>query len=299
MSVGVEAKKKDLSLEKPSWLKTPIGRGETYFQIKKDLRHRKLVTVCEEAKCPNIATCWNTGTATFMILGDTCTRACRFCHVKTGNPEGLLDKDEPKKVAESVFQMKLNYLVLTMVDRDDLEDGGAFHIGEVIKEIKKLSPRVRIELLAGDFRGNKSVLDEILGLDLEVFAHNVETVRRLTPRVRDARASYQQTMEVLRYVKERKPERHTKSSLMLGLGETYEEILEAMEDLRENGVSFLTLGQYMRPTKRHLSVKEWVHPTVFERLKKEAEKMGFGAVASGALVRSSYKANELYNSLKA
>ena len=290
---------KDLSLQKPKWLKTPLGRGETYFRIKKDLRSRKLVTVCEEAKCPNISTCWNTGTATFMILGDTCTRACRFCHVKTGNPEGLLDQNEASEVAESVQGMGLDYLVLTMVDRDDLPDGGAAHIEKVIAATKEKNPRLTIELLAGDFRGDETILKKVASCGLDIFAHNLETVRRLTPRVRDARASYDQTLRVLRRVKELQGEVYTKSALMLGLGETYEEVLESLEDLRKNEVSFVTIGQYMRPTKKHLSVKEWVEPSIFEELKKKAYEMGFLGVASGPLVRSSYRAGELYrNAIK-
>ena len=290
---------KDLSLQKPKWLKTPLGRGETYFRIKKDLRSRKLVTVCEEAKCPNISTCWNTGTATFMILGDTCTRACRFCHVKTGNPEGLLDNSEPSEVAESVQGMGLDYLVLTMVDRDDLPDGGAAHIEKVIAATKEKNPRLTIELLAGDFKGDEAVLEKIASCGLEIFAHNLETVRRISPRVRDARASYDQTLRVLHRVKELRGEVYTKSALMLGLDETYEEVLESLEDLRKNEVSFVTIGQYMRPTKKHLSVKKWVEPGVFEDLKKKAYEMGFLGVASGPLVRSSYRAGELYrNAIK-
>ena len=291
----VQEKIKDISSEKPSWLKTPIARGETYFRIKKDLRSRKLVTVCEEAKCPNISTCWNTGTATFMILGDTCTRACRFCHIKTGNPGGYVDKNEPNQVAESVKLMNLNYLVLTMVDRDDLEDGGALHINNVISEIKKKSPNVRVELLAGDFKGRNETLEKISSLDLNVFAHNIETVKRLSPRVRDARASYDQSLKVLDFFKTENKKVYTKSSIMLGLGESYDEVIDSLKDLRKVGVSFVTLGQYMRPTKRHLSVKKWIEPKVFEALKVEAYDMGFLGVASGALVRSSYKANELYN----
>jgi len=287
-------KKRDLSLEKPHWLKTEIGRGETYFKIKKDLRSRKLVTVCEEAKCPNISSCWNTGTATFMILGDTCTRACRFCHIKTGDPAGLLDQNEPQEVAESVHNMKLNYLVLTMVDRDDLPDGGANHIEKVVKAIRELSPNIRIELLSGDFRGKEETLQKIAHCGIDVFSHNIETVKRLTPRVRDARANYGQSLRVLAFIKQTNTSLYTKSSLMLGLGEKEEEILESLKDLREHEVSFLTLGQYMRPTKKHLSVKEWVKPDMFESLKQKAYEIGFLEVASGPLVRSSYRANELY-----
>lgn len=289
---------KDLSLVKPTWLKTPIARGETYFRIKKDLRDRKLVTVCEEAKCPNISQCWNTGTATFMILGDTCTRACRFCHIKTGNPKGWVDPKEPLQVAESVKNMKLSYLVLTMVDRDDLDDGGAFHIEKVISQVKVESPQVKVELLSGDFKVCYKTLDKVASCDLQVFSHNIETVKRLSPRVRDARASYAGSLKVLEYIKARCEVRkiYTKSSIMLGLGESYEEVVEALSDLRTHKVDFVTLGQYMKPTKKHLTVKKWVDPKIFEQLKTVAHKMGFLGVASGPLVRSSYRAGELYHS---
>lgn len=291
-----QTKNKNLNIRKPLWLKTPIARGEAYFKIKKNLRTRKLVTVCEEAKCPNISQCWNTGTATFMILGDTCTRACRFCHIKTGNPGGLLDTNEPLNVAQSVKEMNLKYLVLTMVDRDDLEDGGASHIKKVISKVKSLSPQIKIELLSGDFRGIETTLQSLLALDLHVFSHNIETVKRLSPRVRDARASYKTSLEVLSFLKKNKTKDYflTKSSLMLGLGESYDEVLEALEDLRKNNVDLVTLGQYMQPTKKHLRIKKWVEPEIFYRLKVDAKKMGFLGVASGPLVRSSYKAHEFF-----
>lgn len=298
MKDNLEVKPNDLHIKKPSWLKTKIPTGKTYFNIKKDLRSKNLVTVCEEAKCPNIGECWNTNTATFMILGDTCTRACRFCNIKTGNPKGQLDFNEPQKVATSCQIMKLKYVVLTMVDRDDLEDGGAGHVNRVIQTIKKENQGIVIEILAGDFRGNKTSIKNILETSPAVFAHNLETIERLTPRVRDARASYKQSLEVLQHVKlMANDDVLTKSALMLGLGETYDEVRQTMVDLRSVGVDLLTIGQYMRPTKKHLSIKEWVKPAVFKELEEEAKALGFKAVASAPLVRSSYRAREFYESI--
>lgn len=282
---------------KPEWLKTPLPTGKVYFDIKNDLRERKLVTVCEEAKCPNIGSCWAQGTATFMVLGETCTRACRFCHVKTGNPQGWLDSNEPQQVAESTAGMKLKYVVLTMVDRDDLDDGGAAHVRSVVTKVRELNPDIKVELLTGDYRGDFNALDHLLVSPPDVFAHNIETVERLSPRVRDARAKYRTSLAILKHAKQQHNNLWTKSSIMLGLGETYEEVLLSMDDLREASVSILTLGQYMRPTKKHLSVKEWVHPDVFKALADEAYKKGFLAVASGPLVRSSYHAGELFSKI--
>lgn len=281
---------------KPKWLKTKIPTGQTYFEIKRDLRQRKLATVCEEAKCPNIGECWNTRTATFMICGDTCTRACRFCHVKTGNPGGLLDPHEPQQVAESVQSMGLKYVVITMVDRDDLPDGGAAHVAAVVRKVRELNPEIIIELLAGDFQGKESSIRTILDAGINVYAHNIETVKRLTPRVRDARASYTQSLETLAMAKRIAGSQPllTKSALMLGLGETTDEIHEAMKDLRAKGIDLLTIGQYMRPTKKHLSVKAWIEPAVFKQLGEDAKNFGFLAVASSPLVRSSYMANQFY-----
>ena len=280
-----------LHIGKPEWLKTKIPTGDVYFQIKRDLRQRKLFTVCEEAKCPNIAQCWSEGTATFMVLGDTCTRACRFCHIKTGNPGGWLDADEPRQTAESAKAMGLKYAVITMVDRDDLADGGAAHVAKVIHEVRALSPQITIEILAGDFQQKITSLQAIVQAKPEVYAHNLETVERLTPRVRDARASYRQSLEVLRLVRAMADYRiYTKSALMLGLGETLDEVVQTLGDLREHGVEFVTLGQYLRPTKQHLSIKRWVPPEEFDELAVKAKAMGFLTVASGPLVRSSYKA---------
>ena len=295
----MDVKKNDLHINKPKWLKTKIPTGKTFFDIKKDLRAKQLVTVCEEAKCPNIGECWNTNTATFMILGDTCTRACRFCNIKTGNPDGKVDANEPLKVATSCQIMKLKYVVLTMVDRDDLEDGGAYHIQKVISKIKELNDGIIVEILAGDFNNHEPSISSVLETRPAVYAHNIETVERLTPRVRDARAGYKKSLESLKKVKELASyEVLTKSALMLGLGETYEEVVSSMKDLRRVGVDLLTIGQYMRPTKKHLSIKEWVDPEVFRKLYDEALRQGFLGVASSPLVRSSYKAREFYESIR-
>lgn len=295
----VSEAKKPLHIGKPKWLKTKIPTGKVYFDIKKDLRKRKLATVCEEAKCPNIGECWNTKTATFMVLGDTCTRACRFCHIKTGNPNGWIDPQEPTQVAESSKLMGLDYVVITMVDRDDMDDGGARHVANVIEKVKELNPGIRVELLAGDFKGDLKSVDQILETKLEVYAHNIETIERLSPRVRDARADYRQSLQVLKHAKEWSHEKDrlvlTKSAIMLGLGETQQEVIQALNDLREVDCDIVTIGQYMRPTKKHLAVKDWVKPEVFEALEKKALELGFLAVAAKPLVRSSYKANTVYD----
>jgi lipoic acid synthetase len=286
---------KALHIAKPAWLKTPIPTGETYFNIKRDLRERKLYTVCEEAKCPNIGQCWNTNTATFMVLGEVCTRGCRFCNVKTGNPNGWLDLNEPNQVAESAALMKLKYVVITMVDRDDLPDGGAEHVATVVRKVRELNPGIIIELLAGDFRGSDDALKTILAERPEVYAHNIETVERLSPRVRDARANYRQSVRALQRVRELAQYRvFTKSAVMLGLGEDEVEVKQSLRDLREAGVEFVTLGQYMRPTNKHLSIKRFAHPDEFNRLGEYAESIGYLSVASAPLVRSSFKAHEFY-----
>lgn len=290
--------KKVSTIGKPDWLKTSLPSGAVYFDIKKDLRARRLSTVCEEAKCPNIGECWATNTATFMLLGDTCTRGCRFCHIKTDSAPPHPDPDEARNVAESCLSMKLKYVVMTMVNRDDLPDGGAAHIVRVIKHVQELNPEITIELLMGDFGGNEAALAQLFQIRMGVFAHNVETVQRLSPRVRDARASYMQSLEVLQRAKQIAPYPvFTKSAIMLGLGETYDEVVETLKDLRANGVDIVTMGQYMRPTKKHLSVKEWVRPEIFTQLGQVARDLGFLAVASAPLVRSSYKANEVYKQL--
>ena len=280
---------------KPSWLKTSLSGGQAFFDVKQNLRSRKLVTVCEEAKCPNIGQCWNARTATFMVLGDTCTRACRFCHVKTGNPHGALNSNEPQDVAQSVEVMGLDYVVLTMVDRDDLVDGGASHVAAVISEIRRACPHIGIEILAGDFAGNLEGVCAVMAPGIQVYAHNIETVPRLSPRVRDGRADYQVSLNILRFVKERwQGKVFTKSALMLGLGESRDEVVMALEDLRQVGCDLVVMGQYMRPTKRHLAVKEWVHPEVFAEYESCAYKLGFKGVMARPLARSSYKAQALY-----
>lgn len=287
---------------KPRWLKSERVQGERLYEIKRGLRDGRLFTVCEEAKCPNISECWNSGTATFMILGDTCTRGCRFCAVKTGNPEGLLDKDEPVKVAANIKAMNLDYAVITMVDRDDLPDGGARHIAETVTAIKAANPGLILEILAGDFQGREEPLREVIFADgahigdqgVDVFAHNLETVRRLTPRVRDARAKYDQSLRVLENARRTRPDMYTKSALMLGLGEEPAEIEEALRDMRSVGIEIVTIGQYLQPTKKHLTIKRFVHPDEFKHWNEVATALGFKGVASGPLVRSSYKAAHLF-----
>ena len=281
-------------MQKPRWLKTAIPHGDVYFNIKKNLRANGLVTVCEEAKCPNIGECWNTGTATFMVLGDVCTRACRFCHIKTGKPSAI-DNLEPQRVADSVRVMNLDYAVITMVDRDDLNDGGAAHLVSVVKAVRAAKPAIKIELLTSDFAGNMAALKCLLAdAPPDVFAHNIETVERLSPRVRDARASYQRSLQLLKMAKSTCPSLFTKSALMLGLGEERGEVQAALQDLRAHKVDLVTIGQYMRPTPKHLRVKSYVPPQEFAELEICAKELGFLGVASGALVRSSYRARDFY-----
>ncbi len=280
--------------EKPPWLKVPIPHGESVHRLTGILRSRNLNTVCEEARCPNMGECWDGGTATFMVLGDTCTRGCRFCAVKTNSKGQPVDPGEPEKVAESVVAMDLKYVVLTMVDRDDLDDGGAAHVAETIRAIKRRNPKIMVEALTGDFQGSREQIQILLDGKPDVFAHNIETVLRLTPRVRDQRCSYVRSLEVMQIAKEIAPDVVTKSSLMLGLGETEREVEQVMDDLREHQVDVLTLGQYLRPSIKHLPVKEHVTPARFTAHQKRAERKGFLYVASGPLVRSSYKAAEYY-----
>lgn len=278
---------------KPTWLRVKSQNSVKYRQLKEIVSSKKLHTVCEEAMCPNIQECWSHGTATFMLLGSVCTRACKFCAVDTGNPKGSLDKDEPSKVANSIYNMELKYAVLTSVNRDDLSDGGADHFSSTVKAIKEKSPKVIIETLVPDFLGNEKSIEILLDSNLEVFAQNLETVRRLTKRVRDPRAGYDQTLKVLSYAKEYSPSVITKTSLMLGLGETKDEILEAFKDIRSTGVDVLTLGQYMRPTINHLPVDKWYTPEEFLEYKEAALELGFIEVASGPMVRSSYRADKI------
>ncbi len=281
-------------LPKPPWLKVRAPTGENYSRIKDMLGELKLATVCQEAKCPNIGECWSGGTATFMLLGEVCTRGCRFCNIKTGNPKGAVDAFEPEKVAYSISQMDLEYVVITSVDRDDLEDQGANHFARTISTIKKLAPELIVEILTPDFSGLKHLVEIVVKSQPDVFAHNVETVERLTPSVRDPRATYRQSLEVLRMVKELDPTRYTKSSIMLGLGERDEEVLQTLKDLRAVGCDVVTFGQYLQPTAKHLKVIEYVQPDQFQEWQKVSEEMGFLYVASGPMVRSSYRAGEFF-----
>lgn len=286
------------ALRKPEWLKIRPPAGDNYLEIKSLLRKNDLHTVCEEAHCPNVAECWSSGTATFMVGSDTCTRACRFCAIKTSRTPPPLDPDEPVKVAESVAKMGLHYVVLTSVDRDDLKDGGAMHFAETIREIKKRDPKIIVEALVPDFRGDPEAIQIVVDSKLDVYAHNVETVERLQYRVRDPRAAYVQSLATLRAAKEYAKtighELFTKSSIMLGLGETDQELGEAFDDLRGYGVDVLTLGQYLRPSMQHLPVEKYYSPEEFASLQKVAEGKGFMYVASGPMVRSSYRAAEFF-----
>ena len=275
---------------KPRYLKARIPKGDNYLSVKKSLREKNLFTVCEEAMCPNLAECWDHKTATMMILGDTCTRACKFCNVKTGNPKGFLDLEEPRKASEMVNVMGLKYLVITSVDRDDLPDLGAGHFAAVVRKVQEDHPEVKVEVLIPDFNASVEHMTTLAQSNPFVIAQNLETVRRLTHPVRDRRASYEQTLSALKFYKESFPHIHTKSSLMVGLGETKDELVETMVDLKERGVNILTFGQYLRPTLAHLEVQKYYEPEEFEHLKKIAYDVGFDFVASGPMVRSSYKA---------
>lgn len=277
---------------KPPWLRVRLGGDGRYAAVRRTVREHDLATVCEESHCPNIGECWSAGTATIMLMGAVCTRACRFCAVDTGNPRGYLDPDEPANAAESVRLMGLKYVVLTSVDRDDLDDGGAAHYAACIRAIKALCPGTTIEALTPDFQGDRDAVAKVVGAGLDVFAQNLETVRRLTHVARDPRAGYQQTLDVLAFAKA-EANIVTKSSLMLGLGETDDEIRTAFADLRDHGVDLLTLGQYLQPTRNHFPVARWVHPSEFKIYREWALDAGFRDVASGPLVRSSYRADEL------
>ena len=277
---------------KPRWLRALPAGGERYQAIRRNVHAHRLATVCEEAKCPNIGECWNAGTATIMLMGAVCTRACRFCSVDTGNPRGWLDAQEPANVAESVALMGLSYIVLTSVNRDDLPDGGAAHYAACIRAIKARTPQTAVEALTPDFQGVLADVEVVVDSGLEVFAQNIETVRRLTHPVRDPRAGYEQTLAVLAHAKRHRPQVLTKSSLMLGLGETTEEILACMDDLRAAQVDILTLGQYLRPTPNHLPVQRFVTPAEFESLRQEGLARGFRECVSGPMVRSSYRAEQ-------
>ncbi|KAM0937305.1 putative lipoyl synthase [Dioscorea sansibarensis] len=290
---------RDPNVKKPEWLRQRAPGGERYEKLKDSLKELKLHTVCEEAQCPNIGECWNGGgdgiaTATIMLLGDTCTRGCRFCAVKTSRNPAPPDPMEPENTAKAIASWGVDYIVLTSVDRDDIPDGGSGHFAQTVKAMKRLKPEMLIECLTSDFRGDLVAVSTLVNSGLEVFAHNIETVRRLQRIVRDPRAGYEQSLSVLKHAKLCKEGMITKSSIMLGLGESDEEVKETMGDLRAIGVDILTLGQYLQPTPLHLTVKEYVRPEKFAFWKEYGESIGFRYVASGAMVRSSYRAGELF-----
>ena len=290
---GIKSSKTDSQrLKKPDFLRMRVRHSPKYESVKDIVKQHRLATVCEEAKCPNISECWSAGTATIMLMGEVCTRACRFCSVNTGNPKGWLDTEEPENTAKAVQLMGLSYVVLTSVNRDDLPDGGAGHYAKTIKEVKRLNPDTGVEALTPDFLGLEAAIDTLLDSGLDVFAQNVETVKRLTHPVRDPRAGYEQTLNVLKYAAQTS-DVITKSSLMLGLGETDDELLECMDDLRNASVDVLTLGQYLQPTKNHLPVERFVTPDEFERYREWGLKKGFKEVVSGVFVRSSYRAERV------
>lgn len=284
-------------ISKPQWLKIrpPTGQGiQAFAKVKSTVKGLGLVTVCEEAHCPNISECWSHGTATFMVMGDTCTRGCKFCHVKTARAGKPLDTLEPQKLAQAIKEYRLDYVVITSVDRDDLADQGAGHFAECIRETSRENPDLIIEVLIPDFCGNTDCIRKIINAEPHVIAHNIETVKELQRKVRDARANYAQSLSVLEFVKNVSPKTLTKSSIMVGLGETKEQVLRAMDDLRKIGVDALTIGQYLQPSGLHIAVTEFVHPDVFEEYKKIGEEKGFLYVASGPFVRSSYRAGEYF-----
>ncbi len=276
--------------KKPSWLKVKAEFNPNFHKVKEQVQSKQLYTVCEEAHCPNINECWSAGTATFMLMGSVCTRACKFCSVDTGNPNGWLDKDEPLNTAKAVEIMKLKYVVLTSVNRDDLPDGGAQHFANTVKLIKDLNPDTAVEALTPDFKGLSSSIETLVNSGLEVFAQNIETVERLTHQVRDIRAGYQQTLDVLAESKQINPKVLTKTSIILGLGETDSEIEQTLNDLAKNKVDIVTIGQYLRPTRNHHPIERWVTPEEFERYRQIGLKKGFLEVVSGPMVRSSYRA---------
>ncbi|MDE3738218.1 lipoyl synthase [Pseudomonas resinovorans] len=279
---------------KPKWLRVKAPGGSRFEAVKRNVSEHRLSTVCQESHCPNMGECWSNGTATIMLMGSVCTRACRFCAVDTGNPNGWLDQEEPLNTAKSVELMALRYIVLTSVDRDDLHDGGASHYAACVRAIKERTPQVVVEALTPDFNGDLQAIERVVDSGLEVFAQNVETVKRLTHVVRDPRAGYEKTLRVLEHAKRHRPDVLAKTSLMLGLGETDEEVIETMDDLRAIGVDILTLGQYLQPTRNHLPVKRWVSPEEFNRFRDIGLQKGFMEVAAGPLVRSSYRADRVF-----
>ena len=277
--------------KKPSWIRMTANQAnKNYSLIKNKVKNLNLSTVCEEAKCPNLSECWSRGTATFMLMGDTCTRACQFCSVNTGNPKGWLDKDEPRKIAETISLMSLKYIVLTCVNRDDIPDGGAQHFAKTVEAIKELSPQTEVEVLTSDFNGAYDSIETVVNSPIKVFAQNIETVERLTHPIRDPRAGYSKTLRVLKTAKEINPDMITKSSIILGLGETEGEIYQTFEDLRKHNVDIVTLGQYLRPTLNHHPIDRWVTPKEFDLYRKVGLKYGFLEVVSSPMARSSYRA---------
>jgi len=282
-------------LRKPPWLKVALPSGENYDHLKAEVKRLDLHTVCQEAMCPNIGECWGAGTATIMILGDTCTRGCHFCNVKTGSPKGEVDWLEPKRVAAAVAELGWQYLVLTAVDRDDLADFGATIFANTVRMIHKKAPGAKVECLTGDFAGNLASLDIVLDAAPEVLAHNLETVERLQSTVRDRRATYAQSLSILAHSHRSGKVKYTKTSLMLGLGEREDEIEQAMDDARAAGVDIFTMGQYLQPTKRHLKVVEFVTPEKFARLRELGESKGFRQVVASPLSRSSYHAEQAFH----
>ena len=278
---------------KPKWLRAKLPSGARYSGVRQTVREHRLSTVCEESMCPNIGECWNNGTATIMVMGSVCTRACRFCAVDTGNPRGWLDAEEPLNTAKAVQLMDLSYIVITSVDRDDLADGGAAHYAACVREIRKMNPQTAVEALTPDFNGVLENVEKVVDSGLQVFAQNVETVRRLTHPVRDPRAGYEQTVAVLAHAKQHRPDVLTKTSLMLGLGERDNEIMQTMDDLRAANVDILTLGQYLRPTPNHLPIERYVSPDEFAAYRQEGLDKGFLEVVAGPLIRSSYRAEQV------
>ncbi len=283
---------KDTYQRKPEWLKVKLPTGDDFKEIRNNLREKGLSTVCEEAKCPNISECWSARTATVMILGDTCTRACKFCHVKTGNPKGFINHEEIENTSKMVALMSLRYIVITSVDRDDVPDHGSSHFASVVNRVHQDHPETKVEVLIPDFGVDEERMHTLARSNPFVIAQNLETVRRLTHPVRDPRAGYEKTLKCLHFYKTHYPHIQTKTSLMVGLGETWNEIQEALEDLRKIDVDIVTFGQYLQPSKRHLNVEKFYSPEDFEELKRMALRMGFKFVASGPLVRSSYKAGD-------
>jgi lipoic acid synthetase len=279
--------------KKPEWLRIRLPSGENYVNVRQTIASLGLHTVCEEARCPNIGECWGGGTATIMIMGDVCTRGCRFCSVTSGRPL-YLDPYEPERVAKAIKKWGLRYVVITSVCRDDLQDGGANHIAKTIKEIKVQCPETIIEPLIPDFHGNRHAIEMVAEAGPEVISHNIETVDRLSPLIRDSRATYKQSLRVLEMIKDIDYKIYTKSSMMLGLGEMEEEVMQAAKDLRSAGVDMVSIGQYLQPTSRHVPVKEYIAPEKFDSYRKSIEKMGFAYTVAGPFVRSSYKAGELF-----